>query len=260
MKIAVAGGTGMVGHHIVNLARERGHDVVVLSRSAGTDLLTGVGVADAMAGCEVVVDALGPTETSGQAAEHFFTTTSQHLQEAAEQVGARRIVVVSIVGIERASGFGYYRAKLQQEAAHRRGPVPATLLRSTQFFEFSGQIVAATRRGQLAFVPRMRTQPIAANAAARQILDAAEAPETPDMLEIGGPQEEYLPDMARRLASHFNSSVRVVAVPLPGAGGRAMRDGSLLPGPTATLAGPTFSDWLATLPTSRKAMRGHRGE
>jgi uncharacterized protein YbjT (DUF2867 family) len=248
MRIAVAGGTGTVGRHIVSAAQERGHEVAVLSRSTGIDLLANTGVHDALAGCEVVVDALGTTEQSAAGAGRFFIRTARSLQSAALRAGVRRVVLVSIVGIDRASGYGYYRAKLEQERTYRGGGVPLTILRSTQFHEFPGQILRRTRRGPVAVVPQMRTQPIAARTAAAQVLGLVEGDGAADLVQIGGPEPADLADLARQLLEHRGERVRVLAIPVPGDGGLAMRDGALLPGPEAALLGPTFEEWLAAGP------------
>jgi uncharacterized protein YbjT (DUF2867 family) len=123
-KIAVAGATGRVGHHVVDLLTERGHDVVRVSRTDGVDVITGEGLADALAGAECVVDATTGPSPEQQAATEFFTTAARNLQEAGRRVGVQRIVVVSIIGTDRLKG-GYGVAKVAHEQATLSGPIPA---------------------------------------------------------------------------------------------------------------------------------------
>jgi len=162
MRIAVAGGTGTVGRYVVQAAEQSGHHVVVLSRRAGIDLQNGEGLAAALEGIEVVVDATNAGTTNQAKATAFFCEVSRRLQTVATAQGVTRLVTLSIVGADRVPGFGYYQAKLAHEAAALEGPLPATIVRATQFHEFPAQIFGRTRMGPVAMVPRMRVQPIAA--------------------------------------------------------------------------------------------------
>ena len=116
MKMAVAGGTGTVGHHAVEVARERGHEVVVLTRSNGVDLVSGRGLDDALRGVDVVIDASNLTTTSPKKATEFFTTVTRNLLAAEQRAGVRHHVIPSIIGVDRAP-YGYYAAKVAQESA-----------------------------------------------------------------------------------------------------------------------------------------------
>lgn len=245
MRIAVAGATGILGRRVVAAARDRGHEVAALSRSAGSDVLTGAGVAAALAGCDAVVDAVGTTSQSARSATQFFEGAAKTLQREAAAAGLGRVVVVSIVGLESVQGLGYYRAKLAHEQAHRRGPVPAQVVRSTQFHDFPAQMLQRTRVGPVAVTPRMRTQPVDAAAVAAVILDTLEAAHPPPLRQVGGPRPEDLVELTRRWVAHHRSRVAVVPLRLPGAAGRALRGGALLPGDDADLVGPTFEEWLA---------------
>ena len=140
-KIAVAGATGRVGRHLVDVLRTGGHDVVAMSRSTGVDVITGDGLATALVGVETVVDvATGPSPDQ-QAATEFFTTAARNLHQVGERAGVQRMVVVSIIGIDRFSG-GYNAAKVAHEKAMLSGPIPARVLRAAQFHEFVEQLVA----------------------------------------------------------------------------------------------------------------------
>jgi uncharacterized protein YbjT (DUF2867 family) len=244
MRLAVAGGTGTVGRYVAAVAGRRGHEVVVLSRSAGVDLATGAGLAGAMAGVEAVVDVSNIRSLDRDRATAYFIGATRRLQQAGAQAGARQLVVLSIVGVDRVPGFGYYQAKLAHEQAALDGSFPTTVLRATQFHEFAGQVVERAHLGPLAVVPRMRCQPVAARTVGEALVDLAEAEPAGRVGELGGPEVLDMVTMARRLAARRGSGLRVVAAPLPGTSARAMRSGALLPGPGARLQGPGFGEWL----------------
>jgi uncharacterized protein YbjT (DUF2867 family) len=249
MRIAVAGATGRAGRHTVDALRERGHEVVAMSRSSGVDIVTGEGLDRALeGGVDAVVDAATGPSPDREEATAFFTAASRNLQGAAQRAGARRIVVVSIIGIDRFTG-GYQAAKLAHEAAMLAGSVPAVVLRAAQFHEFVEQLVDWGRQGDAAYVPRMRTQLVAARAVGEALADLAVDPvPTPagaPILEIAGPREERLAEAARLLLARRGEDVRVEEVSDPADPEHAAyASDALLPGPGAILAGPTFEAWL----------------
>lgn len=239
-KIAVAGGTGRVGRHVVEILRDRGHEVVAMSRSTGVDVITGAGLADALEGVECIIDAATGPSPDEDAATEFFTTSARNLHEAGQGAGVQRLVVVSIVGIDRFDS-GYNAAKLAQERAAQLGPIPVRILRATQFHEFVGQLVDWGRQGDVSYVPKMRTQLVAARTVAEALADLALEPAPGPILEIAGPREESMVEAARLLAARRGDPVRIEGVTWD----ERYEEGAALPGPDATLAGPTFEDWLA---------------
>jgi uncharacterized protein YbjT (DUF2867 family) len=245
-KIAVAGATGRAGRHVVDILEGGGHEVVAMSRSTGVDVVTGEGLADALAGVECVIDvATGPSPDQ-EAATEFFTTAARNLQEAGERAGVRRIVVVSIIGADRFSS-GYNVAKIAHERAMLSGPVPARVLRAAQFHEFVEQLLDWGRQGEVTYVPKMRTQLVAARTVAEAVVGLATGPDAPTtrIPEIAGPREESLVEMARLLAARRGDPVRVEAASDPDdPDARLFEEGGLLPGPDAVLAGPTYEEWL----------------
>jgi uncharacterized protein YbjT (DUF2867 family) len=251
-KIAVAGATGRVGRHVVEMLEAGENDVVAISRSHGVDVVTGEGLAEALAGVECVIDAATGPSPDRDVATEFFTAAARNLQEAGEPAGVQRIVVVSIIGCDRFT-TGYNAAKVAHEQATLSGPIPALVLRAAQFHEFVGQLVEWGRQGEVSYVPKMRTQLVAARTVAEALADLATRPEpAPDpgaseapTLEIAGPRVESLVDMATLLAARRVDPVRVEGVSDPADPDRDLYEtGALLPGPHATLAGPTFEEWV----------------
>lgn len=245
-RIAVAGATGRVGRHTVDVLNEGGHDVVAISRSNGVDVITGDGLAAALEGVEIVIDtSTGPSAEQGPATE-FFTTATRNLGEAGGKAGVRRLVVVSIIGTDRATA-GYGAAKQAHERAALAGPVPARILRAAQFHEFVEVLMGWGRQGDVIYLPKMRTQIVAARTVAEALAAMALSPEPEGArpAEIAGPREEYLPDLAQLVAAKRGEQVKIEAVSNPADPDDALNsDGGLLPSPHATLAGPTFAEWL----------------
>lgn len=244
MRVAVVGGTGQVGRHVVSALAATGHDPVVVSRSGGVDVVTGEGLDEALAGAAAVVDVSNVITGRRQVAVRFFTQSTERLLSAEEKGGVGHHVALSIVGIDDVD-WGYYDGKRQQERLVAAGPIPWSVLRATQFHEFPDQVLSATRRGPLAVVPKMRTQPVAAREVGAALAELAVGPPAGRTPDLGGPETFMLHDLARRLVRARGQRVLVLPVRLPGAAGRAMATGALLPGPDARLGTQTFEEWLA---------------
>jgi uncharacterized protein YbjT (DUF2867 family) len=251
-RVAVAGATGRVGRHVVDLLEESGYDVVPISRSNGVDVVTGDGLAEALAGVESVIDVATGASPDQEAASEFFTAATRNLHELGERAGVRRMVAVSIIGTDRFTG-GYGAAKVAHEQAMQAGPIPVCVLRAAQFHEFVEELVQWRRQGDVSYVPRMRTQLVAARTVAEGLVDLATGPEsafaTPSrdapILEIAGPREESLVEIAKLLVARRGDPVRIVGVSDPADPDRdVLESGGLLPGPDAILAGPAFEEWL----------------
>src|SRR3954449_1951098 len=209
-KIAVTGATGRVGSHLVEVLEQRGHDVVPIARSKGVDVITGDGLDAALAGVETIIDtATGPSPDQEEATA-FFTTSAQNLQRAGAAAGAKRIVVVSIIGIDRFQG-GYNAAKLAQERTLLEGPVPVRIVRAAQFHEFVGELVGWMTQDGVAYLPDMKTQLVAARTVAEALADAAEEPEIENgtISEVAGPRAERLADAAAALFASRGDSIEI---------------------------------------------------
>lgn len=243
MKIAVAGGTGVTGRHVTGSVRAAGHTAVVLSRSAGADLTDGRGVAEALRGVSAVIDVTNTATTRRARAVAFFGTVTTNLLAAERQAGVGHHVALSIIGANRID-YGYYLGKRHQEELVLAGPVPGSVLRTAQFHEFAGQVLDRVR-GPVALAPRMLCQPVAAAEVAEALVQLALAGPAGLAPELAGPQELQMADLVRRVARARGSRRPLLAVRLPGAAGRAMAGGGLLPtgpGPRGVLA---FDEWLA---------------
>jgi uncharacterized protein YbjT (DUF2867 family) len=236
MRIAIAGATGLVGRPLVEAARAAGHDVVELSRGHGVDLAAGTGID--LTGVDAVIDVTNSPDPEEAAATAFFTSVAEHLGAAATAAGVRRTVVLSIIGVDAPGQDGHHAAKLAHERATQAHAPGARVLRAAQFHDFPGQMLGRMRDGGAATIPDMRTQPVDLAEVVRLLLELATADDPPALTEIAGPRRERLPDLVEPL----DPAVRVT----PGPVNDAIRDGALLPGPDAVIAGPDYATWLAS--------------
>jgi uncharacterized protein YbjT (DUF2867 family) len=270
MKVLVVGGSGTAGDPTVAELARRGHEVRALSRHGSErtdqgrevtgvrgDVTTGAGLAEAMDGVEVVVDASNITTLDGKAATRFFVGAAQRLTAAETAAGVRHHVLLSIVGIDLVPN-GYYRAKLAQERAAETGAsaggVRWSVLRATQFHEFAAQLIARLRRGPLVPLPVLSLQPVSSLDVAAALADAVELGPGPSgrLPELAGPEVLTLPAMARAVLHARGERALVLPVVLPGAAGRAMRSGALRPaaGTPVRIGTRTFDDYLRALRTA----------
>lgn len=243
MRVAVAGGTGVVGKHVVAAVVATGHEPVVLTRSRGVDVTTGQGLNSALAGVQAVIDVSNLTTVNRRRSVAFFTAASEHLLTAAHNAGVGHHVALSIVGADRVD-FGYYQGKRVQEDLVLTGAVPGTVLRATQFHEFAAQVLTRGR-GPVAVVPRMRIQPVAAAEVAASLVQLATGPAIGLAPELAGPQVHELVDLVGQVAAATGQRRLRVPVRLPGATGKAMASGALLPTGPGTRGEQTFASWLA---------------
>jgi uncharacterized protein YbjT (DUF2867 family) len=241
MKIAVAGGTGVAGRWTVEALRADGHEPIVITRSAGADLVTGAGLDAALAGVDAVIDATNTKSSGKRASSEFFEATARTLMRTAAVAGVRHIVALSIIGLERVP-YGYYQGKLRQEKVLQESPVPVSILRAAQFHEFPGQYLAKMP-GPVVVVPRWRAQPVAAREVGAALARIA-AGEPVAMSELAGPREEIMADMIRQVVRARGDRRLVVSVRLPGAAGRAMASGDGLPDRPGLRGTQTFADWV----------------
>ncbi|MDR7113520.1 uncharacterized protein YbjT (DUF2867 family) [Microbacterium trichothecenolyticum] len=243
MRIAVAGGTGVVGSHVVDALRAEGNDAVVLSRRTGVDLTAGAGLDAALDGVDAVIDTANVTTVSADVATRFFEAATGNLVAAAARARVAHVVLLSIVGIDRIP-HDYLAGKLAQERVVETGTVPWTILRATQFHEFAGQVFDRAKVGPLHVAPRGRVQPVAAREVGAHLAALAAGAPQGRAADLAGPREERLDDMVKAYARRTGHGGWIPSVSLPGGQMKGMRAGLGLPGPGAVLGTETFAQWL----------------
>ncbi|RVW05301.1 SDR family oxidoreductase [Rhodococcus xishaensis] len=244
MRLAVVGGTGLVGSKVVARARQAGVDTVVVARSTGVDLMTGDGLDAALAGCDAVVDVSNRTVMRARPAVRYFSRAAANLVAAAERAGVGHLVTLSIVGID-AIDFGYYLGKRAQEDRVRAGAVPWTIVRATHFFEYPEPLLAS--KSPVVAIPRILCQPVAADDVAEFLVRTSQHNPARGTVEIAGPRQEQVVDMARRIVAARQLRRLVLPVTMPGKAGRAMATGGLIPQGNYLRTTKSFDEYVATL-------------
>ncbi len=245
MKIAIAGANGTVGRHVEAQARAAGHDTVPLSRASGVDLTSPDGLAGRLDGVDALIDVTSTATLSSAPALAFFDSVTDNLLTAERHAGVPHHIALSIIGAA-TTNSGYYAGKAAQERRLIASGERWSLLRTTQFHEFAQQTLSRGMVAGIQIVPVMRSQPIAAAEVAAELLRIAEGEPAGIVPDLAGPLEENIPDMVRRYLRALGRTARVLALPLPGRMGAAMREGGLLPAPGTRLGEQTFEQWLDT--------------
>ncbi|MES2439150.1 MAG: SDR family oxidoreductase [Verrucomicrobiota bacterium] len=245
MKVVVIGGTGLIGTQVVSHLRQLGHEVVAASPSSGVDAVTGEGLAEALAGAQVVVDVANSPSWADQDVLDFFENSSRHLAAAEVAAGVGHHVALSVVGTERLLASGYFRAKIAQENLIKASPVPFTIVRATQFFEFVGSIAQSATAGDTVRLPAAMMQPIASEDVAAAVALCALAEPLNDIVEIAGPEPIRQDDLVRLYLGAKHDARPVVTDPGARYYGIVLDDLSLTPGPHARLGPTRFRDWLS---------------
>ncbi|MFF0945041.1 SDR family oxidoreductase [Kocuria sp. CPCC 205300] len=246
-KVAVLGATGQLGTRVAAHLRERGSDVVEVSRRQGTDVYSGEGLDAAFGGVSTVVDCLNLETLSRRRAVDFFTTAARNVLAAAQRTGVSRIVCVTIINAREPEvhrWLGYYAGKAAQEQTYRAGPVPVTVVASAQWYELAETLLSQIRIGPFSAVPGMRSRPLAAEEAAAFVADLAVEPDgtaTSDDAVIAGPEVRDMSELARAINQRRGGRRKVLRVPVPFS---ALGNGGLLPQGDFTTAPTRFEDWL----------------
>jgi uncharacterized protein YbjT (DUF2867 family) len=248
MKIVVIGGTGLIGSKVVEKLKQQGHEALAAAPNTGVDTVTGKGLAEALAGAEVVVDVANSPSFEDQAAMDFFQAAGRNLTAAEVAAGVRHHVALSVVGTDRLQDSGYFRAKLAQEKMIKSSPIPYTLLHATQFFEFVRQIAQFSTDGDTVRLPPVQFQPMAAEDVASAIADVALAAPANDTIEIAGPETFTLDEPVRQALAHDGDPRTVIADPAAPYFGVQVSETTLVPGPGARLGSTRFDWWLANVP------------
>jgi uncharacterized protein YbjT (DUF2867 family)/quercetin dioxygenase-like cupin family protein len=257
MKIVVIGGSGLIGKKVVNNLREKGHEVVAASLSSGVNTLTGEGLAEALAGAQVVVDVANSPSFEDKAAMEFFETSGHNLFAAEAAAGIGHHVALSVVGTERLQAMGYFRAKLAQENLIKASGVPYTIVRATQFFEFLGAIAQSATEGQTVQLPSAAFQPIAAEDVAAALADVALGEPLNDTVEVAGPERTGLDELVRRFLRGTKDPREVITDTKARYFGLAVNDQTLVPGMKARIAPTWLEDWISrSIPQNQASSAG----
>jgi uncharacterized protein YbjT (DUF2867 family) len=229
MRITVIGASGLIGTKVVDLLTAEGHEVVAASRSSGVDVLTGDGLAAALAGANALVDVTNSPSFDDDPVMEFFTTSTTNLVAAAKAAGVGHYVALSIVGVDGLPGSGYMRAKVVQEKIITESGVPYTILRATQFAEFADAITDSMTVGDEVRVPDALIQPVAADQVAAEVARAAAAAEPLNtIVNIGGPDKISFERMARDVLARRGDDKTVVVDPEAGYFGTLLAERSLV--------------------------------
>jgi uncharacterized protein YbjT (DUF2867 family) len=245
MKIVVIGGTGLIGSKLVEKLRKDGHEPVAASPDTRVNALTGEGLAEALEGAKVVVDVANAAAWEDAAVLDFFQRSSRNLLAAETAAGVGHHVTLSVVGTDRLPESGYFRAKVAQEEVVKAGPVPYTIVRATQFFEFIGRIADSSTNGDTVRLPPALVQPEAADDVASTLADVAEGAPLNDTVELAGPEAFRLDELARLFLRASDDQRQVTADVHARYFGAELDDRSLTPGDDARIASTRFEDWLS---------------
>lgn len=250
MKIVVIGGSGLIGTKLVSRLRQKGHEVVAASPNSGVNTITGEGLADALAGAQVVVDVANSPSFEDRAVLEFFQTSGRNLLAAEAVAGVKHHVALSVVGTDRLPDSGYLRAKMAQESLIKASKIPYTIVRSTQFFEFVNGITQSGTVGQTVRLSPAHLQPIASDDVVASLADVTLGAPVKGMIEIAGPERIPLDELARRYLRATKDARQVVADAHARYFGTELNDQSLTPGDNPRLGSIRFEDWVSR--TSRK--------
>src|SRR5438045_4672676 len=245
MKIIVIGGSGLIGKKVVKNLRQQGHEVVAASPSSGVNTVTGEGLAQALAGAQVVVDVANAPSWEDKAVLAFFETSGRNVLAEEAIAGVGHHVTLSVVGTDRLLASGYFRAKMAQEKLIKTSPIPYTIVRATQFFEFVGGIAQAATEGQTVRVPPVLMQPIGSDDVAAVMADVALAEPLNGTFDLAGPEPIRQDDLVRQFLNATGAARKVITDASVLYYGITVNDQSLTPGENRRLGTTRFSDWLS---------------
>jgi uncharacterized protein YbjT (DUF2867 family) len=244
MKIVVIGGSGLIGSRLVTKLREHGHEAVAASPNSGVNTLTGEGLAEALKGASAVVDVSNSPSWEDSAVMKFFETSTGNLLAYEAAAGVGHHVALSVVGTDRLSESGYFRAKIVQENLIKGSSIPSSIVRATQFFEFLKGLADISLVGDKVHLPPVLFQPMAADDVASALGRVAVGPPVNRIVEIGGPEQFRLDELVRRRLATLKDPREVIADPHARYSGAEVGERTLVPGKDAGLGETRFADWL----------------
>jgi uncharacterized protein YbjT (DUF2867 family) len=245
MKIVVIGGSGLIGTKLVNKLRKSGHEALAASPASGVNTITGEGLAEALAGAQAVVDVANSPSWEDKAVLEFFETSGRNLLAAEAAAGVGHHIALSVVGTERLLASGYFRAKMAQETLIKASPVPYTIVRATQFFEFVGGIAQSATDGQTVRLSPALLQPIASDDVAAALVDVVVDAPLNGTVELAGPERLPLDKLVGRFLSATQDPREVVTDVHARYFGLELNDQSLTPGDNPRIGPTRFDDWLS---------------
>lgn len=245
MKIVVVGGTGLIGSKLVTRLAEQGHDALPASPNTGVNTLTGEGLPEALQGADVVIDVSNSPSFEDAAVLEFFETSTRNLLAAEEDAGVGHHVALSVVGTDRLAESGYFRAKIAQEKLITESPIPFSIVRATQFFEFIGGIADAATEGNTVRVAPVLIQPMAADEVASAVDRTAVGSPINGTIDVAGPEQFRLDELIRKVLSARRDPREVITDPTAPYFGAHLGERTLVPEDEATLAETTIEDWLS---------------
>jgi uncharacterized protein YbjT (DUF2867 family) len=245
MKIVVIGGTGLIGSKVASNLRQNGHEVVTAAPSTGVNTITGEGLAEALAGAQVVIDVANSPDFSDDAVMAFFKTSGRNLMDAEKAAGVRHHIALSVVGADRLPDSGYLRAKVAQEELIKASGTPYTIVRATQFFEFLGAIAQSSTDGQTVRLSPAYLQPVASDDVAALVAKVATMAPANGIIELAGPERIGLDDLVRRYFEAKHDTRKVVTDIHARYFGAELNDKSLTPGDSPQIGSTSFETWLA---------------
>ncbi len=243
MKIIVIGGTGLIGSKLVKKLREHGHEAVAAAPNTGVNTLTGEGLAEVLKGASVVVDVSNSPSWDDAAVLNFFETSTRNLLSYEAAAGVGHHVALSVVGTDRLSESGYFRAKIAQEKLIKGSPIPYTIIHATQFFEFLKGLADISMVEGKVHLPHVLFQPMAADDVASAVGRIAVGPVN-GIVEIGGPEQFRVDELVRQRLASLKDPREVVADPNALYSGAKLSEKTLVPGNDARLGETRFETWL----------------
>ena len=252
MKIVVIGGSGLIGSKLVALLRQRGQEVLAASPNTGVNTLTGEGLAEALAGAQVVIDVANSPSFEDAAVMKFFQTSGRNLLAAESKAGVRHHIALSVVGADRLPDSGYLRAKVAQENLIKGSGIPYTILRSTQFMEFGGRIADEASDGNTVRVPAAALiQPILSDDVVSVLAELTLGQAVNGTVEVGGPERFRFDRFIALSLNAKHDERKVVADPRARYFGTELTEESLIPGGNARIGHTRFEAWCSRPSTAR---------
>jgi uncharacterized protein YbjT (DUF2867 family) len=220
----VIGGSGLIGSKLVVKLFEHGHEAIAASPSSGVNTVTGEGLSEVLKGTSVVVDVSNSPSFEDAEVLKFFETSTRNLLAHEAGAGVRHHVALSVVGTERLSESGYFRAKIVQEKMIKNSAIPYSIVHATQFFEFLKQLADISFDGDKVRLPPVLFQPMSAGDVASE--------------------QFRLDELVRQRLAALHDPREVIADPDARYSGAKISLRTLLPDKTARLGKTRFETWL----------------